>query len=92
MRTEDAIITTSYGDGILVEEHKESGVFGLIATKRKSGDVNYKQFCYPTKYSQKERGPVPDTSQKVRPISVRLGKDPVKVLRELLAYFEKKGL
>lgn len=85
MELENAIITTEYGDGIVIEEYK--GTYGLIATTRGNNDVNYKQWVYLSKWSQAERGPVPDT--KKRPMSVRLGTDPVAVLKKLIAEFER---
>ncbi len=80
MEIEDAVVTTLYGDGILIAEKK--GYFGLIATAKGSLDVNYRQYCFPAKWQSGK--PVPDTSKKVRPRSVSLGKDPVAVLEQLI--------
>ena len=80
MQIEDSMISTSYGDGILIEEYK--GNYGLIATTRGNNEVNYRQWVFLSKWSKAAGGPVPDT--KKRPMAVRLGADPVAVLEQLI--------
>ena len=88
MQLEDSIITTTYGDGIYIPKPYQ-GQYGLVAVRRGNNDVIYEQWVYLSKWSQAERGPVPDT--KKRPMAVRLGKDPIAVLKGLIAEFEKGG-
>jgi len=78
MEPEDALITTTYNDGILLQEYQ--GSYGLVATTRGNNDVNYKQWVFLSKWQNGKA--VPDN--KKRPMAVRLGKDPVAVLEELL--------
>jgi len=85
MQIEDAIITNDYGDGILLEEYK--GTYGLIATTRGNNEVNYKQWVFTSKWSKAAGGWTPD--DKKRPMAVRLGTDPVGVLKKLIAEFER---
>jgi len=86
MELADAIITTSYADGILIAEHQ--GSYGLIATTRGSSDNNYKQWVFLSKWQNSK--PVPNN--KKQPMAVRLGKDPVKVLEQLIVELKRKGL
>ena len=87
MELEDAIITTSYGDGIVVEEFK--GTYGLVATTKGKEDVNYKVWVFLSEWSQKARGWVAGTVK--RPMAVRLGSDPIPVIEQLIAELKKGG-
>uniref|UniRef100_A0A6H1Z9X5 Uncharacterized protein n=1 Tax=viral metagenome TaxID=1070528 RepID=A0A6H1Z9X5_9ZZZZ len=83
MEPEDAIITTEYGDGVLLEEYK--GTYSLTAIRRGQNDVNYKQWAFSQVWKNKKF--IPD--EKARPIHIKLGKDPMAVLKKLAAELNK---
>jgi len=64
---ENTIITTDYGDGVLLDEYKDT--YGLVATRKGDSDVSYVQWCFLSEWKNGEGKP----SGMKRPISVRLG-------------------
>jgi len=67
MDTDDAIITTDYGDGVMIDEY--NGQIGLIATRKGNNDVNYKVWVFESKWNNGK----PEPAEKKRPMAVRLG-------------------
>jgi len=83
MEEENAIIVNDNGDGVLLEEYK--GNYFLSATKRGQNDINNKQWVFLSKW-QNGRS-VPDVKKQV--MRVKLGRDPMKILRAIAELLKK---